>query len=65
MQSIEAIKEAIEAMLCPNHDIYPSVHIIGNEIEIACCCNDFHEVCTEKAKEMLSNDDFIGGIIFG
>jgi hypothetical protein len=52
-------------MLCPTHDIHPSVRIIGNEIEIACCCNSFHETCAEKAKEILSNDDFIGGLIFG
>lgn len=64
MQSAEAIKETIEAMLCPKHDIYPSVHIIGNEIEIVCCCSAFHEACTGKAKKMLSDDNLIGGLIF-
>ncbi len=64
MQSAEAIKENIEAMLCPKHDIYASVNITGNEIQIICCCAFFHEICTGKAKEMLQGNDFIGGLIF-
>jgi hypothetical protein len=63
MQSAEAIKATIEAMLCPVHDIYPSVYIVGNEIDIACCCPAFYETCTEQAKKMLSDDDLSDAII--
>jgi len=54
MQSAEAIANAIQKKLCPTHDVYPHVEIIGNEIKIACCCLDFQGVCTEEARQMLA-----------
>lgn len=55
MQSTDTIKATLEAMLCPKHDIYPSVEITGNEIQIACCCPAFHEICTHVAKQRLAD----------
>jgi hypothetical protein len=62
MQSADTIKAILERRLCPNHDIYPHVEIIGNEIQIICCCSAFREICNAEAKYMLLSmdlDDFI------
>ena len=49
MKSAETIKLIIENKLCPTHDVHPVVETIGNELEIACCCEEFHKECNQQA----------------
>ncbi|WP_448702784.1 hypothetical protein ACFGVR_10560 [Mucilaginibacter sp. AW1-3] len=58
MKLAESIKPNIEAMLCPLHDIHPVVDVLGNELQITCCCNRFHDLCRRQTEAMLGQMDF-------
>lgn len=58
MTLAETIKPNIQAMLCSVHGIHPIVDTIGNEFEINCCCNKFHQECTQEVKALLAEMDF-------
>jgi hypothetical protein len=49
MESADTIKLIIENQVCPVHGIAPVVDIMGNELKISCCCNNFHQLCTKEA----------------
>ena len=40
-------------MICPVHDVHPVVEIFGNELQIGCCCAEFHEECANEAKGLF------------
>jgi len=63
MQSADTIKATLEERLCPNHDIYAHVEILGSQIQIICCCSTFQEACTAEAKNMLLEMDLADLII--
>ena len=52
MQFTESIKEAVQGMLCPTHDIHPLIEQDWEGVKIHCCCNDFHTLCLKQAEEM-------------
>jgi len=56
MQFSDIIKEHIEQLVCPTHDIHPHVEQDWDGIKIICCCIDFHKQCMKQAKRMLDND---------
>jgi len=53
MESAETVKSIIETMLCPVHDVHPVVEIMRNELQISCCCNEFHEDCMDEARGLF------------
>ena len=53
MESAETVQSIIETMLCPTHDVHPVVEIMGNKLLISCCCNEFHEECTDEARGLF------------
>lgn len=57
MKLAEAIKNTIEAKLCPIHDVHPILEIIGNELRIACCCNSFQEECIKEARILVGQNN--------
>ena len=54
MTLAETIKPAIEAMVCPVHDIHPIVQVFGDEFQVISCCSVFQKECTEEIEAMLS-----------
>jgi hypothetical protein len=64
MELAEAIRNTIEAKLCPVHDIRPHVEIIGNEITIACCCTAFQEECIKEAQMLFDQNNQTDSWIF-
>jgi len=50
MELAEKIKLTLQQKLCPVHDIHPIVEVIGNELNIACCCTYFHSYCNIEAR---------------
>lgn len=47
------LKEHIESMLCPMHDIHPIVEEDWNGIKIICCCKKFEEECLQESERLL------------
>ena len=57
MKAAHTIKAIIEEKVCPVHDVHPIVDIIGNQIEITCCCTYFHKYCIIEAEHLLVKAD--------
>lgn len=59
MELAETVKVIIESRPCPVHDIYPLVEIVGTELNISCCCTEFHEQCNSEINALfMKNKDF-------
>ena len=57
MQLADTIKSIIEGRLCPIHDIHPVIDISENQLQIICCCIDFHKECKNEAEVALGQFD--------
>jgi hypothetical protein len=57
MQLADTIKSTIEHKLCPTHDIHPVIDVSENQLQIICCCIDFHKECKNEAEITLSQLD--------
>ena len=57
MQLADTIKSIIESKLCPIHDIHPVIDISEDQLQIICCCIDFHKECKSIAEITLSQLD--------
>lgn len=53
MESPEIVKSIIENMVCSVHDVHPLVEIMGNELQVSCCCDAFHEECLDEARGLF------------
>jgi len=53
MKLADTVKIIIESRICPVHDINPLVEITGNELEIVCCCTEFHDECMQEANGLF------------
>jgi len=49
-------KEELEADSCPIHNQHPKVTLTneGDNLSIACCCEEFREQCTKDFKSYLA-----------
>jgi hypothetical protein len=54
MKLADTIKHFIEEKVCPIHDVHPVVEMIGEEINVACCCTFFERYCTIEIEYMKS-----------
>lgn len=52
MESAAIIKSVLEEKLCPIHDVHPVVEVIGDKVNIMCCCDYFYRYCTIEAEYM-------------
>jgi hypothetical protein len=55
MTLAETIQPAIEAMVCPVHDIHPIVQVMGDEFQVISCCSVFQKECAEEIAEILAH----------
>ena len=57
MADLPKIKSKLEKTKCPFHGQTPKIKIIGETIEIDhCCCMDFQEILTVKAKDLIEKE---------
>ena len=54
----EPLKEHIEKMVCPVHNIHPIIENDLDELKIAACCQEFESKCLSDAEKLIhkSND---------
>lgn len=56
MRTTEFIKQHVQKMLCPVHDIYPIVEEDWDGFKITCCCKEFEKVCLKEAETLLQQN---------
>ena len=53
MQFSDTIKEHIEKLLCPVHDIHPMVEQDWDGVKISACCKEFEMTCLKEAERLI------------
>jgi len=48
------VKRKLESMRCPKCNEHPTATIIGNKIQLECCCDEFKQKLVTIAKETIS-----------
>jgi len=56
MRTPEFIKQHVQKMLCPVHDVYPIVEEDWDGFKIACCCKEFEKICLKEAETLLQQN---------
>ena len=49
------VKRKLESMRCPNCNESPTATITGDNIRLACCCDEFKQKLVEVAKRQIVN----------
>ena len=52
--NLQPVKMGLQRMTCPEHHEHPEVTIVGDEIQLKCCCERFKATLVEESKSLLT-----------
>lgn len=52
--NLQPVKMSLQRMMCPEHHEHPEVKVVGDEIEIKCCCENFKAELVRQSKSLIA-----------
>lgn len=52
--NLQPVKMSLQRMMCPEHHEHPEVKVVGDQIEIKCCCEKFKAELVKQSKSLIA-----------
>ena len=52
--NLQPVKMSLQRMMCPEHHEHPEVKVVGDQIEIKCCCEKFKAELVRQSESLIA-----------